>query len=107
MDEEGESGKGKTSRTRGLGRLFLEFSTKEACLAAACALSGRFFAGRILVVSFVDEVAFCKGEVVSLKEGPTIPPGAGVWCSEELKECGSLVLEGAPLDTTGGGGGVD
>jgi hypothetical protein len=59
------------------------------------------------VVSFVDEVAFCKGEVVSLKEGPTIPPGAGVWCSEELKECGSLVLEGAPLDTTGGGGGVD
>jgi len=96
---EEEAGSGKPARTRGLGRIYLEFSTKEACVAAGCALSGRFFAGRILVVSFVEEVAFCNGSVVSLSEDVTIPPGAGVFCSEEYKECGSLVIVGPALST--------
>jgi hypothetical protein len=87
-------------RTRGLGRIYLEFSTIEAAVAAACALSGRFFSGHILVVSFESEAAFCSGALVSLSEAPCLPPGGA---GEGAMERGALVLAGEPI---GGGGGA-
>ena len=48
-------------RTRGLGRIFLEFSTTEAAVAAQGWLSGRACAGRVVATTFVDEEAYRTG----------------------------------------------
>ena len=84
-------------RTRGLGRIYLEFSSIEAAVAACCALSGRFFSGHILVASFESEVAFCSGALVSLREAPGLPPGAAAGGQAAL-ERGSLVLAGEAVE---------
>jgi hypothetical protein len=71
------------ARTRGLGRIFLEFGCADAAVTAQLALSGRFFAGKILMTSFCDADSFCAGAVVGL----SIRPAPG-----------SVVLEGEPRE---------
>jgi hypothetical protein len=64
-EEEGDDGADYdplAGRTKGLGRVFVEFDTPEAALACQTELSGRAFSGRILCTSFVDESAYDKGQ---------------------------------------------
>jgi hypothetical protein len=97
----GEAGAGAGApRTRGLGRVYLEFGCAGAAVAAMMAMSGRFFNGRILVVSFEQEATFCSGAAVNLTAEHCIPQGmAG--CPPEHWEEGALVMEGAPLPAEG------
>jgi len=83
-------------RTRGLGRVYLEFNTVESAVAAFCALSGRFFSGHILVASFESDVMFCGGDIVCLSQGPLLGNPDG--------EQGSLVLAGPALAPPAGFG---
>ena len=83
-------------RTRGLGRVYLEFNTVESAVAAFCALSGRFFSGHILVASFESDVTFCSGGIVCLSQGPLLGSPDG--------EQGSLVLAGPALAPPAGSG---
>jgi hypothetical protein len=85
----GGEGGAAPSRTRGLGRIFLEFSCADTAVVAALALGGRFFAGRILAISFADAGAFSSGAAVCLTTAP--PQGAGAGA-----EVGSVVIEGPP-----------
>jgi hypothetical protein len=79
------------ARTRGLGRVFLEFGCADAAVTAQLALSGRFFAGKILMTSFCDADSFCAGAAVGL----STRPGPG---TVKEREAGSVVLEGEPRD---------
>jgi hypothetical protein len=56
-------------RTRGLGKVFLEFEAVEGATAAQRELSGRFFNGRIVLSTFADEASFWGGQLVDLKAG--------------------------------------
>jgi len=86
-----EGGDSGPARTRGLGRVFLEFGCADAAVTAQLALSGRFFAGKILMTSFCDADSFCAGAAVGLATRPG--PGAA-----KEREAGSVVLEGEPRD---------
>jgi hypothetical protein len=99
----GEAVPAGAPRTRGLGRVYLEFGCAGGAVAALLALSGRFFNGRILVTSFEQEAAFCGGAVVNLTAEPCVPPGmAG--CPPEHWEEGALVMQGLPVE--GGGAAI-
>jgi hypothetical protein len=50
-------------RTPGLGKVFLEFDSQAAAVAAQRELSGRAFNGRILVTTFADEERYRAGEL--------------------------------------------
>lgn len=50
-------------RTAGLGKVFLEFDTPHAAVAAQRELSGRAFNGRIIATTFADEARYRAGEV--------------------------------------------
>jgi hypothetical protein len=54
-------------RTKGLGRLFLQFTNAKSALVAQQVLSGRSFAGRIIATSFVDENSFISGNAVDFE----------------------------------------
>lgn len=63
-EEEADTGEGYdplAGRTRGLGKVFVEFESSEAAVEAQKELSGRAFNGRILVTSFVEEGAWRSG----------------------------------------------
>jgi hypothetical protein len=77
-------------RTRGLGRVYLEFGCVNSAAAAMMQLAGRFFAGRILVVTYVDEEKFLSGQEVALSETPV---GVG-----SAREMGSIILAGKTLE---------
>ena len=76
-------------RTRGLGKVYLEFGCVNAAAAAMTQLAGRFFAGRILVVTYIDEEKFLSGQEVALSETPI---GSG-----SSREMGSIILAGKSL----------
>lgn len=86
-DEEGEGEwvpgqnpfKDTSGRTKGLGRIFLEFQDATAATAAQKELSGRFFNGRILVATFADERKFMRGDLCDLGQ-----PGCDVVAGPEL-----------------------
>jgi hypothetical protein len=64
-------------RTRGLGKVFLEFSTVAGAVAAQRELSGRAFAGRVLVTAFVDEEAYRGGAACDFAACRGPPPVLG------------------------------
>jgi splicing factor U2AF subunit len=48
----------------GVGKVFVEFDTPEQCSAASRALSGRKFAGNIVVCTFFSESEFLSGRLI-------------------------------------------
>jgi hypothetical protein len=64
---EGDTGEGYDpleGRTKGLGKVFLEFNSLQGALAAQQELSGRAFNGRILITAFAPEGPYSRGELV-------------------------------------------
>jgi hypothetical protein len=53
-------------RTLGLGKVFIEFDSKDAAVVVQKELSGRAFNGRILCTTFVDADAFLRGEYCAI-----------------------------------------
>jgi hypothetical protein len=74
--EEGDDGRDYdplAGRTRGLGKVFLEFDTAEAARVAMSELAGRAFNRHIIVTSFAAVEAYNAGEVCDFAACHVLP----------------------------------
>jgi hypothetical protein len=98
--EGASSSGGKRQRTRGLGKVYLEFDSVVAATAAQRELAGRFFNGHILVTSFADERKFIRGDVAPLVPaagGGGGAGGGGVGAADRFGR--SLIMAGEAVAT--------
>ena len=82
-------------RTKGLGKIFLEFTTAAAAVAAQRELSGRAFNGRILVTTFADEDAYRAGEVCDFEACRKPAAPSAVVAARQQADATALVVSAA------------
>lgn len=89
----GTGGFADDGRTRGLGKLFLEFHSVDAAISAQKELAGRFYEGRILVATFAHPAKWSAGDLCALG-----PPGAFVMTKSNAPEAPQAAAPAQPAE---------